>query len=106
MKKGYPMSYSKNEEMVLRSYNLKDNPITKEIAEKLATQFGKSKRSVISKAVSLKLYKKAERTYVDSTSKVETVRAIEKALAIETGDLEGLQNGRGTALSVLLMSIR
>ena len=106
MKKGYPMSYSKNEEMVLRSYDLKNNPITKEIAEKLATQFGKPTRSVISKAVSLKLYKKAERQTVDKTRKADTVRAIEKALAIREGDLEGLENGRGSALSVLLMSIR
>ncbi len=100
------MSYSKNEEMVLRSYNLKDNPITKEIAEKLADQLDKSYRSIISKAVALNVYKKAERLTVDKTRKTDTVRAIEKALAIREGDLEGLENGRGSALSVLLMSIR
>ena len=49
------MSYSKAEEQSLRDAA----PITKEIAENLASQFGKPLRSVISKAVSLKIYKKA-----------------------------------------------
>lgn len=96
------MSYSKAEEQTLR-----DNaPITKEIAEELASQFGKPIRSVISKAVSLKLYKKTERQTVDKTRKADLVRAIEKGLAMRQGELEGLENGRGTALSLLLMNIK
>lgn len=96
------MSYSKAEEQALR-----DNaPITKEIAEQLASQFGKPMRSVISKAVSLKLYKKAERQSVDKTRKTDLVRSIEKGLAMREGELEGLENGRGTALSLLLINIQ
>ena len=96
------MSYSKAEEQSLR-----DNAhITKETAEQLASQFGKPLRSVISKAVSLKIYKKAERQSVDKTRKTDLVRSIEKGLALRSGELEGLENGRGTALNILLMSIR
>ena len=96
------MSYSKAEEQTLR-----DNaPITKDVAERLASQFGKPIRSVISKAVSLKLYKKTERQTVDKTRKADLVRAIEKGLAMRQGELEGLENGRGTALSLLLMNIK
>jgi citrate lyase gamma subunit len=96
------MSYSKAEEQTLR-----DNaPITKDVAEQLASQFGKPIRSVISKAVSLKLYKKTERQTVDKTRKADLVRAIEKGLAMRQGELEGLENGRGTALSLLLMNIK
>ncbi len=101
--KGYPnMSYTKTEVAELNN----SAPITLEIAERLASQFGKTTRSVVSKAVSLKLYKKAERRTVDKTRKADYVRAIEKGLAMREGELEGLENGRGTALSLLLMSIR
>tara|TARA_B100001564_G_scaffold174891_1_gene147185 strand:+ start:365 stop:655 length:291 start_codon:yes stop_codon:yes gene_type:complete len=96
------MSYSKAEEQSLRD----SAPITKEIAEQLASQFGKPLRSVISKAVSLKIYKKAERQSVDKTRKTDLVRSIEKGLALRSGELEGLENGRGTALSLLLISIQ
>ena len=96
------MSYSKAEEQSLRD----SAPITKEIAEQLACQFGKPLRSVISKAVSLKIYKKAERQSVDKTRKTDLVRSIEKGLALRSGELEGLENGRGTALSLLLISIQ
>jgi len=95
------MSYSKAEEQSLRDAA----PITKEIAENLASQFGKPLRSVISKAVSLKIYKKAERQSVDKTRKTDLIRSIEKGLALQSGELEGLENGRGTALSKLLISI-
>ena len=96
------MSYGKTEEQTL----LKSAPITLEIAETLASQFGKTTRSVISKAVSLKIYAKAQRSTVDKTRKADYVRAIEKGLAMREGELEGLENGRGTALSLLLMNIR
>ena len=77
-----------------------------EKAEKLASQLGKTTRSVISKAVTLKIYEKAQRQTVDRTRKADYVRAIEKGLAMREGELEGLENGRGTALSLLLMNIR
>ena len=96
------MSYSKAEEQSLRDAA----PITKEIAENLASQFGKPLRSVISKAVSLKIYEKAKRQSVDKTRKTDLVRSIEKGLAMRSGELEGLENGRGTALSLLLINIR
>ena len=49
-KEGYPMSYTKAEEQSIR-----DNaPVTYETAELLASQFGKTVRSVVSKYVCLK----------------------------------------------------
>lgn len=97
------MSYTKAEEQSIR-----DNaPVTLEVAERLASQFGKTTRSVISKSVMLKVYKAKPKAFPkDRSTKADTVRAIEKALAIAEGDLEGLENGRGTALNILLMSIR
>ena len=97
------MSYTKAEEQIIRD----NEPVTLEVAERLGSQFGKTTRSVISKSVMLKVYKAKPKAFPqDRATKADTVRAIEKALALGKGELEGLENGRGTALNILLMSIR
>lgn len=84
---------------------IKDSaPVTREVAETLATEFGLSVRSVISKAVLLKVYQKAETTPRSAKStKVDLVRAIEEALQGEK--LDGLEGASAASLSALLMSI-
>ena len=92
------MSYTKAEEQSIR-----DNaPVTYEKAEELASQFGKTIRSVVSKSVSLKVYQKREQTQkADRPQKKDTVRAIEKTFGLREGDLQGLTNARGETLGVL-----
>lgn len=78
-------------------------PITREIADTLAAEFGLPVRSVISKAVLLGLYKKAEVKTSSRSTKAEMVKAIEKALQGES--LEGLEGASMRSLSALLVSI-
>ena len=80
------------------------SPITRSVADDLAAEFGLPVRSVISKAVLLGLYKKAEASASSSrTTKAEMVKAIEKALQGE--NLDGLEGASMRSLSALLMSI-
>ena len=80
------------------------SPITRSVADDLAAEFGLPVRSVISKAVLLGLYKKAEAKASSSrTTKAEMVKAIEKALQGE--NLDGLEGASMRSLSALLMSI-
>lgn len=101
-KKGYPMSYTKAEEQSIR-----DNaPVTYEKAEELASQFGKTIRSVVSKSVSLKVYQKREQSRsVTKPQKKDTIRAIEKTFGCEQGRLEGLTNAKGETLKDLFKLI-
>ena len=81
------------------------SPITRAIADDLAAEFGLPVRSVISKAVLLGLYQKAEAKAASSrTTKAEMVQAIEKALQGES--LDGLEGASMRSLSALLMSIQ
>ena len=80
------------------------SPITRTVADDLAAEFGLPVRSVISKAVLLGLYQKAEKRTASRTTKVEMVKAIETALQGET--LEGLEGASMRSLSALLMSIQ
>ena len=81
------------------------SPITRSVADDLAAEFGLPVRSVISKAVLLGLYKKAEAKASSSrTTKAEMVQAIEKALQGES--LVGLEGASMRSLSALLMSIQ
>ena len=81
------------------------SPITRTVADDLATEFGLPVRSVISKAVLLGLYKKAEAKASSSrTTKAEMVKAIETALQGE--NLDGLEGASMRSLSALLMSIQ
>ena len=80
------------------------SPITRNVADDLASEFGLPVRSVISKAVLLGLYKKAEAKASSSrTTKAEMVQAIETALQGES--LDGLEGASMRSLSALLMSI-
>ena len=80
------------------------SPITRTVADDLAAEFGLPVRSVISKAVLLGLYKKAEAKASSSrTTKAEMVQAIEQALQGE--NLDGLEGASMRSLSALLMSI-
>ena len=92
------MSYTKAEEQSIR-----DNaPVTYEKAEQLASNFGKTVRSVISKSVSLKVYQKREQSQkIDRPQKKDTVRAIEKTFGLREGELQGLTNARGETLGTL-----
>ncbi len=79
-------------------------PVTRAVAETLAGDFGLSVRSVISKAVLLKVYQKPEAKVASAKStKKDLVQAIEKALQGES--LDGLENATTASLSALLMSI-
>ena len=79
-------------------------PITRTVADSLASEFGLSVRSVISKAVLLGLYQKpAVRKAASKSTKKELVEAIEKALQGEA--LDGLEGATTRSLSALLMSI-
>ena len=80
------------------------SPITRSVADDLAAEFGLPVRSVISKAVLLGLYKKAEAKASSSrTTKAEMVKAIENALQGE--NLDGLEGASMRSLSALLLSI-
>ena len=79
-------------------------PITRTVADSLASEFGLSDRSVISKAVLLGLYQKPEAKNASAKStKKELVEAIENALQGE--NLDGLEGATTRSLSALLMSI-
>ena len=80
------------------------SPITRTVADDLAAEFGLPVRSVISKAVLLGLYQKAEVKTSSRSTKAEMVKAIEKALQGES--LEGLEGASMRSLSALLMSIQ
>ena len=81
------------------------SPITRNVADDLAAEFGLPVRSVISKAVLLGLYQKAQAKASSSrTTKAEMVQAIEKALQGES--LDGLEGASMRSLSALLMSIQ
>ena len=81
------------------------SPITRTVADDLASEFGLPVRSVISKAVLLGLYQKPQAKASSSrTTKAEMVQAIENALQGES--LEGLEGASMRSLSALLMSIQ
>ena len=81
------------------------SPITRTVADDLAAEFGLPVRSVISKAVLLGLYKKAEAKASSSRpTKAEMVQAIETALQGES--LDGLEGASMRSHSAILMSIQ
>ena len=95
------MAYTANQEAALISAA----PITSSIAEAFAAEFGVSKRSVISKAVTLKIYQKdAPRARaVAKPTKADVVAEIGEAL--NAGDLSGLEGATMRSLYALLESI-
>ena len=95
------MAYTANQEAALISAA----PITSTDAELFAAEFGVSKRSVISKAVTLKIYQKdAPRARsAAKPTKADVVAEISRALSSE--DLSGLESASMKSLVALLMSI-
>ena len=95
------MAYTANQEAALISAA----PITSSIAEAFASEFGVSKRSVISKAVTLKIYQKdAPRARAAAKpTKADVVAEIGEAL--NAGDLSGLEGATMRSLYALLESI-
>ena len=95
------MAYSPKQEQALQNAA----PITSSIAEAFAAEFGVSKRSVISKAVTLKIYQKdAPRARsAAKPTKADVVAEISRALSSE--DLSGLEGASMKSLVALLMSI-
>jgi hypothetical protein len=95
------MAYSPNQEQALKNAA----PITNESAEEFASEFGVSKRSVISKAVTLKIYQKAA-PRVRATAKPKKADIVaEIGEALNAGDLSGLENATMRSLYALLKSI-
>jgi hypothetical protein len=95
------MAYSPKQEQALQNAA----PITNESAEVLASELGVSKRSVISKAVMLKIYQKAapRSKAAAKPRKVDVVAEIARALSAE--DLSGLEGATMRSLYALLKSI-
>ena len=95
------MAYSPKQEQALQNAA----PITNESAEAFAAEFGVSKRSVISKAVMLKIYQKAapRSKAAAKPTKADIVAEISRALSSE--DLSGLEGASMKSLVALLMSI-
>ena len=83
-------------------------PLNAEICSQLAQEFGLTQRSVIAKAKSLQLdyvVKAKPARKKASPTKMDTVRAIEKALDADSGSLDGLVKATGLALDALLSNI-
>ncbi len=79
-------------------------PLNLDKAKDLASGFGVSHRSVISKAISLGIaYEKAPASPRQlRAAKADTVEAIAKAVNLNANDLDGLQNAKASALNTLL----
>ena len=99
--RGHKMSYTTKQEQRLQDAA----PITKDSAEFFASEFGVSVRSVISKAVMLKVYQKApaRARAAAKPTKADVVAEIGQALNAE--DLTGLEGASMKSLVALLMSI-
>ncbi len=96
------MSYTQIEEKAMQDAK----PITLEKARELASRFGKSVRSVVSKSVSLKIYSAVARPKgIAKTKKIDLRYAIEKSLSVKADYLEGLEGGTYVALDRLLQEI-
>ena len=83
-------------------------PLNAEVCTTLAQEFGLTQRSVIAKAKSLGLdyvVKAKPARKKASPTKVDTVRAIEKALDADANSLDGLVKATGQALDALLSNI-
>ena len=93
------MPYTLNQEQKIRN----SAPVNKEIAEKLASEFGVTTRSVISKAISMKVpYIKEQKVQAQArVRKAEVVRQIESALV----ECNSLVNATAKDLATLLDAI-
>ena len=94
------MPYTLAQENIIR----KSAPVNKEIAEKLASKFGVSTRSVISKTISLKVpYVKEQRAAAQAkVRKATVVRQIETVLGVQC---PSLVNATAKDLATLLDAV-
>ena len=94
------MSYTLAQENIIR----KAAPVNKEVAEKLASKFGVSTRSVISKTISMKVaYNKEVRVPREtSIRKAVVVTQIEALLKIQA---PSLVNAKAVDLATLLAAV-
>ena len=94
------MAYSSIQEQKIRDAA----PIDKAVAEKLASEFGVTLRSVISKAINMKVeYIKEERAPAQAkVLKSQMVKDIEKALGIQA---HSLVNANAKDLATLLDAV-
>jgi hypothetical protein len=99
--RGQKMSYTANQEAALISAA----PITSSIAEAFAAEFGVSKRSVISKAVTLKIYQKDAPRARSAAKPTKADVVAEIGEALNAGDLSGLEGATMRSLYALLESI-
>jgi len=95
------MAYTANQEAALISAA----PITSLSAELFAAEFGVSKRSVISKAVTLKIYQKAPARARAAAKPTKADIVAEIGEALNAGDLSGLEGATMRSLYALLKSI-
>ena len=95
------MAYSPKQEQALQNAA----PITNESAEFFAAEFGVSKRSVISKAVMLKIYQKAPARARAAAKPTKADVVAEIGEALNAGDLSGLEGATMRSLYALLKSI-
>ena len=95
------MAYTANQEAALISAA----PITKDSAEFFASEFGVSTRSVISKAVMLKIYQKAPTRARAAAKPTKADVVAEIGEALNAGDLSGLEGATMRSLYALLRSI-
>ena len=95
------MPYTLAQENIIR----KSAPVDKKIAEKLASKFGVSTRSVISKTISMKVpYVKEERKASEPVvRKATVVRQIESALGISC---DSLVNAKAKDLATLFDAVK
>ena len=83
-------------------------PLNLEKARELATQLGKSYRSVIAKAKSLGVEyesKKPEPKKERGASKADTIKLIAAALDKPIADFDGLEKATGSALNAVLGAV-
>jgi uncharacterized glyoxalase superfamily metalloenzyme YdcJ len=95
------MAYSPKQEQALQNAA----PITSSSAELFAAEFGVSKRSVISKAVTLKIYQKDAPRARSAAKPTKADIVAEIGEALNAGDLSGLEGATMRSLYALLESI-
>ena len=99
--RGQKMAYSPTQEQRLKDAA----PITKDSADFFASEFGVSVRSVISKAVMLKIYQKAPARARAAAKPTKADVVAEIGAALNAEDLSGLEGASMKSLVALLMSI-
>ena len=94
------MAYTQAQEQKIRNAA----PVDKAVAEKLASEFGVTVRSVISKTISMKVpyIKEVRKAASPKVRKVEVVRQIESALGVQ---INSLVNANAKDLATLLDAV-